>query len=226
MAYGRRKSYKKRPSFRKKRTTYRKKRAIRKAGSKLSRGIAPDRSLTVRLRYTDQVLTTSTLLVLNPFFNFQLSNCNNFANYSAIYDSYKVSKVCYKMIPPTTNIISLGTTGGSQTYAIRPQITSSLDWDSPGQTLTGDEVLSVANSKETSINKVHTRTFTPRLYGVIRRSSVSNGYLPIPMGLMDCGFADTVMSPTVNIQLPITDDVYTIKVEVSCIVTFMNNRSS
>lgn len=227
MAYGKRKSYKKRPSYRRKRVAYRRKRATKRAGYRLSKGLAPNRSLTVRLRYEDSVVITSTVIQTNTSFNFKLSSCTNFTVYATAFDSYKVSKVCFKIIPPITQFTDTTATGPIFPLLARPYIVSALDWDSPGQTLTSvEETEHYANSRQTELNKVHTRTWTPRMYNVIRRSSISNTYIPAKLGLMDNATADTELAPTLCIAWPLTYEPVTCRIEVSCIATFYGNRAS
>lgn len=223
MAYVKRKrSFKKRPSYRRRRVAYRAKRKMRRPG--LGKTIT-QKTISVRMRSPDTTLTTSTLVDLLGGFDFAPAlQLINWVNFATIFDSFIVNKVMYRVTMPinTLNIPADDVTG---TASQRKFFFSCLDHDSPGLSIGSlDDIQAYANCKQTTFPRTHTRTWTPRVYSTIRRSSVANAYIPVKQQYLDVATGDLVLSPRLIFGIGSTPIVYQLSVHVDAWITFKNIR--
>ena len=219
MAYGKRKrSFKKRPSFRRKRVAYRKVRKMRRFGPGKSIG---QKTITVRMRYPDATLTTSTLVNLLGNFTFQPDQLLNFNLFSAIFDSFHVNKVTWSLQFPITQL-TIPADDVTGVASKRLSFYTCLDPDSPGQTLgTVEDVQAYANCKTTTVPRTHIRSWVPKMYGTVRRSSISNAFVPVPQSkFMDNATADLELSPTLCYGMINTPIAYQLTAKVTAWITF------
>lgn len=165
-----------RPVYKRRRTTKR----VAKRRTYKRRSIA-NRTHQYLMRssfYVDQTTSIQTQW-LTPY----LSQCSDYQRYTGLYDEYKITKIRVEVIPSSTmndagQLVTLtANPPGSQYFNVRDNIESVLDYNSnPGLTTTSD-LNDYGSYKWTRANRVHSRTFYPRIQTPVWRGSASaNGY--------------------------------------------------
>lgn len=226
MAYGRKRSYRKRSSTykKKKRVAYRTKRYSRRVPR-----LVQTRCLVVRLEYPEAIYTTSTVINNGVGFALQPNLCQNWGNYLNMYDAFKIKKCSISLKPPFDNInLQANSNAVIPSGAGSTEIWSAIDWDSPSLVPASLlEVQGYQNAKVTKGAMTHYRSFVPKIFSTIRRSSLANCVQAIPQrGWLDMATSDIILSPSVIFSLPITNIAIAMRVDVSVWVCFSQNRTS
>lgn len=104
---------------------------------------------------------TQALFALNFGIEFRLRDIPQFGTFANIWDSYRINKIVFKMIP----MANMNATGTTNTFN-NGIIASVLDYDNAGQTLTAlDQYEQYSNCKISPVvrGKTHTRVLRPRV---------------------------------------------------------------
>lgn len=211
------------PSYAKKRkTVYRKKRTFRRKVPRLIR----DKTMTVRLQLPESFFTTSTLVGLLTSFNLQPNLVTNWNVYATIFDTFIVKSFTYTLQMPFDTInLPVTTAGGAAGALQKAEMYTALDYDSVGTVPSNtEEVRSYANSKHSVGGTTHVRKIKPMILNTIRRSSISNTYVPARMSLLDVATGDIQLAPTILIAMDPTSTTWSIRVDCYVWITFSGNR--
>lgn len=110
-----------------------------------------NRVMHFKRSYTELITVPGGGLPLNHAFVFKLSNVPNSADFTNLFDAYRINKAVVKILPPITSSVLYEQTSGIQTV---PVVTTTLDYNDDNTGFSESELL------EYSTVKVH-RGFGP-----------------------------------------------------------------
>lgn len=128
----------------------------------------------------------STTVPTSIAWQFRLNTVSNFAEFTSLYDNYRINKVVVKFVPRSTN--------NAQGANERGNFYSCLDFNDDtaftASTAVAD-ILERSNVRITRSTSVHTRVFTPALSAAAYRAGATFAYSPkfkqwVDMTYPDC----------------------------------------
>lgn len=122
-------------------------------------------------------------------FSFQLVDLPNVAEYTSLFDQYKITGVSVRVIPKSSEQIQGGTSGTVQTLGYG-QVVTAIDYDDAANPASKDELLEFGSSKTTSSNRIHTRFIRPKMLNVVFRNALTSGYSPVKATWLDQAYND------------------------------------
>lgn len=122
-------------------------------------------------------------------FSFQLVDLPNVAEYTSLFDQYKINGVSVRVIPKTSEQIQGGTAGTIQTLGYG-QVVSAIDYDDAANPTSKDELLEYGSVKTTASNRIHTRYIRPKVLNVVFRNALTSGYAPVKAPYLDQAYND------------------------------------
>lgn len=162
-----RKKFKKTPRRYRRRRLMRKRMRIRKS---------PRVHLYKRKMYLRQTISTSNVYGSMVFY---LSLLPNYAEFTALYDLYRISAVKVTIVPSiVTNTVGASGTGGSisaVTYNL-PMVYTAIDYNDTSNPASFDELMEYENCKITRGNQIHSRYFKPCYQSQLYESLSTTGY--------------------------------------------------
>lgn len=174
MAYAKR--YKRKRSKRKSyRRRKRRKRKSRSFAASLNR---PD--FTTVLRFQDTSIENSNLVDEKRTLSYNLSDCANFANFTNIWDYYRINWVSVEFVPSTTAVVrqtNIGTASVpvSTTNQI-PMCALAVDRDDASTAYTYDSLKNRSGSVAFPATKHHYFKFKPTRLNMVYLSGTATGY--------------------------------------------------
>lgn len=106
-------------------------------------------------------------------FKFQLDSLQNYNEFAALYDTYRINKVLVKFIPRTTdNALGAGERGNFY---------SCIDYNDDTAFVASSAISSIQerdNVRKTRTTQIHARCFRPAVAVAAYRSGATNGYCP------------------------------------------------
>lgn len=136
--------------------------------------------------------TSTNLGGLTPVskgFSFQLVDLPNVAEYTSLFDQYKITGVQLRIIPKSSEQIQ-GSTSGTVATTGYGQVVTAIDYDDAGNPASKDQLLEYGSVKVTQSNRVHTRFISPKILNVVFRNALTSGYSPVKATYLDCSYND------------------------------------
>lgn len=116
-------------------------------------------------------------------FSFNMNLVPNAAEYSALYDQYKINGVSLRFIPKTNQF--QGGTSGTQNALGYGQVITVLDYDDSGTPISKDALLEFGSAKVSRSNQIHKRYFKPKMLNLAFINAGTNGYSVGPARWLD-----------------------------------------
>lgn len=139
--------------------------------------------------------TISALGVPTPIasgYSFSLSQLPNVAEFSALFDQYKITKCSLKFTPALSEGISSPLFGTSAVLGYS-RFHSVIDFDDATPPVSEDQLLEYGSHKSSAPFKTHTRTLTPKALQEIYRSTLTTAYAPRAGTYIDMSYTDVPM---------------------------------
>lgn len=113
---------------------------------------------------------------------YQLNVVQNYTEFTALFDMYRINKIVVKFVPRTT-AASMGDNQVGENYTC-------VDYNDATAPLTVNEILERDTASRTRANVTHTRVFTPAVACPAYRTGISSGYVPKWKQWLDCSYVD------------------------------------
>lgn len=126
--------------------------------------------------YTASVSSLGAPTPAQKGFSFQLVDLPNVAEYTSLFDQYKIQKVVLKIVPKT--LMTQGASTGNAGPTGYGQVVTAIDYDDAATPSSKDELLEYGSAKYTQASRVHTRTIRPKVLNAVWVNSISTGYAP------------------------------------------------
>lgn len=149
--------------------------------------------------YLGQASTSITSAgVSTPYaqgFNFRLSDLPNVAEYSSLFDQYKINSIKFKIMPKTDNVANAA---NSSTISGFGQIVTVIDHDDVIAPTTREEMLQYGTAKVTSPSRQVNRSLRPTMLTSVFRVGLTAAYSVIPCKFLDMSYTDV---PTYGVKV-------------------------
>lgn len=155
-------------------------------------------------------------------YQFQLSYVPNSAEFTALFDAYRINKVVVKFMPTGTQVLVNSASNPEEA----PICHAVIDYNDANAPTSADELRQYANVRTFPINKPQTFVFRPRTATPVYRDGLSAAYLQnSPRLFIDCSYADVPhYGMKVWVQGGNTVQVYRTRIEVIYYFSFKNTK--
>lgn len=151
-----------------KKTTYRRKKRVTRPRRRTNQGTVYRFKRAVKL---DQ-FSTSNVAAVGKSYQFSLNQLPNFSEFTALYDTYKLAAVKFKMVPRLTDA-GVSTTANSHNTS---PVHSAIDYDDANTTNDPLVLMQYQNYKMTRGLSLHQRYLKPKMAELVYVTGVSSGY--------------------------------------------------
>jgi hypothetical protein len=146
---------------------------------------APSSTFTVRMAtQTSALLSVTPTSSQNPTYAFTLSDLDNAATFTGVFDQYKIECVCFKLIPMQN---AIGLTTNSTTTCVTPYVI--VDYDDNTAITTAAAARSYESCVIVPPGESCSRQFQPRI-AVAAYNGAFSGYANMPAQWIDAATAN------------------------------------
>ena len=138
----------------------------------LSKGLLLSNNMIYPFRQTisNSAVVSNTTVITQANLSFKLSDLNQYATFTSLFDSYRISKVQLKYIPRTN--VDIGVNGN--TYSTT--VFYAIDYDDIGALGSIAALQEFGNCKSISSHKTITITIKPKVSRTIYQAGVASAY--------------------------------------------------
>jgi len=135
-----------------------------------------------RTAYFASALSVSNLAEVYGSYAFQISSLANVAEYTSLYDMYKINAVKWTLMP-RGNSAEAGTNNNNT------KVMSVLDFDDDDTPTSVDQLCQYETLKTTNLSRDHSRYLRPKFARMIYKTAATTGY-GVGSGWIDCNSTD------------------------------------